>query len=88
VQPEGEKGSFIRVLGVSLDLYDERVALKVDVAFPRSRERRKDLRALRERIVRELPKRYLSTEEAASEALGVVEEMQGMLESAREAPTP
>ena len=43
-----------------------------------------DLRALHERILRELPRRELSVEEAANGALEAVEEMQGMLEGVRE----
>jgi hypothetical protein len=83
VEPEGESGSFIRVFGVSMDLEDEQVNLIVDL-HSLACENAEDLRALHERIVRELPKRDLSVEEAANEALDVVEEMQGMLEGVRE----
>ena len=43
-----------------------------------------DLRALHERIARELPRWELTVEEVANEALDAVEEMQGMLEDVRE----
>jgi len=83
VEPEGEKGSFVRVFGVSIDLEDERVDIHVDVRSLAC-EDTEDLRALHERIVRELPKKDLTVEEAANEALDVVEEMQAMLEGVRE----
>jgi hypothetical protein len=83
VELEGESGSFIRVFGVSIDLEDEQVNLLVDLRSLAC-ENVEDLRVLHKRIVRELPKRDLSVEEAANEALDVVEEMQGMLEGVRE----
>jgi hypothetical protein len=83
VEPEGESGSFVRVFGVSVDLEDEQVNLTVDLRSLAC-ENPGDLRLLHERIVRELPRRDLSVEEAANEALDVVEEMQGMLGGVRE----
>jgi hypothetical protein len=83
VEPEGESGSFVRVFGVSMDLEDEQVNLTVDLRSLACNNA-EDLRALHERIVRELPKRDLSVEEAATEALDVVEEMRVMLEGVRE----
>lgn len=83
VEPEGEKGSFVRVFGISLDLEDERVDITVDLRSLVC-DNTEDLRALHERIVRELPKRELTVEEAANEALYVVEEMKEMLEGVRE----
>jgi hypothetical protein len=43
-----------------------------------------DLPALHERIVEQMPRRKLTVEEAAHDALEAVEEMQGMLEDVRE----
>src|SRR5918998_1689859 len=43
------------------------------------------LRALHERIARELPRRQITVEEAANDALEAVEGMQGVLERVREA---
>jgi len=83
VEPEGERGSFVRVFGVSLDLEDERVDITVDLRSLAC-EDTEDLCALHERIARELPKRELSVEEAANEALDIVEEMRAMLEGVRE----
>ncbi len=83
VEPEGERGSLVRVFGVSLDLEDERVDITVDLRSLAC-EDADDLSALHGRIVRELPKRELSTEEAANEALYIVEEMRGLLEGVRE----
>jgi hypothetical protein len=83
VEPEGERGSFVRVFGVSLDLEDEQVDITVDLRSLAC-ENTEDLRALHERIARELPKRELSVEEAANEALDIVEEMRAMLEGVRE----
>jgi hypothetical protein len=73
----------VRVFGVSIDLEDEQVDISVDLRSLAC-EDTDDLRALHERIVRELPKRELTTEEAAIEALGLVEEMKDMLEGVRE----
>jgi hypothetical protein len=83
VEPEGEKGSFVRVFGVSIDLEDEQVDIFVDLRSLVCVDA-KDLRALHERIVRELPKIELGVEEAANEALYVVEEIREMLEGVRE----
>jgi hypothetical protein len=70
--------------GVSLDVEGARVDLVVDPNSFACRDA-SDLRTLHERIARELPKRELTVEEAANEALEAAEEMQGMLEDAREA---
>jgi hypothetical protein len=83
VESEGEKNSFVRVFGVSIDLEDEQVDISVDLRSLAC-EDTDDLRALHERIVRELPKSELTTEEAAIEALYIVEEMREMLEGVRE----
>jgi hypothetical protein len=83
VEPEGERGSFVRVFGVSVDVEDERVDISVDLSSLAC-EDAEDLRALHGRIVRELPKRDLNMEEAANEALDIVEEMREMLEGVRE----
>jgi hypothetical protein len=83
IEPEGERGSFVRVFGVSIDLEDEQVDISVDLRSLAC-ENTYDLRALHERIVRELPKRELGVEEAANDALYVVEEMREMLEGVRE----
>jgi hypothetical protein len=83
VEPEEESGSFVRVFGVSMDLEDEQVNLTVDLRSLACNNA-EDLRVLHERIVRELPKKDLSVEEAATEALDVVEEMRVMLEGVRE----
>jgi hypothetical protein len=83
VEPEGERGSFARLFGVSVDLEDERVDISVDLRSLAC-EDADDLRALHERILRELPKRELGVEEAANEALDIVEEMRAMLEGVRE----
>ena len=84
VEPEkgGEKPAVI-VRGVSLEVGGAWVDLRVDPNSFACRDA-SDLRALHERIVRELPKRKLTVEEAANEALEAVEEMQGMLEDVRE----
>jgi hypothetical protein len=83
VEPEGERGYFVRVFGVSIDLEDEQVDVSVDLRSLVC-EDTDDLRAVHKRIVRELPKRELGVEEAATEALYVVEEMREMLEGVRE----
>jgi hypothetical protein len=84
VKPE-ETGDVlsVSVRGVSLDVEGAWVDLTVDPNSFVCRDA-SDLRALRERIARELPKRELTVEEAANEALEAVEEMQGMLEDVRE----
>jgi hypothetical protein len=73
----------VSVRGVSLDVEGARVDLTVDSSSLACRDT-SDLRALHERIARELPKWELTVEEAANEALEAVEEMQGMLEDVRE----
>ena len=80
---EGEDALSLSVRGVSLDVEGAWVDLTV---APNSLacEGADGLRALHERIVMELPKRNLTVEEAATEALEAVEEMQGMLEGVRE----
>jgi hypothetical protein len=83
VEPEGERGTFVRVFGVSIDLEDEQVDVSVDLRSLVCDDT-DDLRTLHGRIWRELPKRELGVEEAASEALYVVEEMREMLEGVRE----
>jgi len=73
----------VSVRGASLDLPDQRVSTRVPLRSLAC-EDTDDLRALRERIVKDLPKREISVEEAADEALEAVEEMQGVLEGVRE----
>ena len=73
----------VSVRGVSLDVEGARVDLTVDPSSFECRDA-SDLRALHERIARELPRWELTVEEAANEALEAVEEMQGMLEDVRE----
>ena len=83
---EAEKGRenvAVSVRGVSLDVEGAWVDLTVDPNSFVCRDA-SDLRALHERIARELPKRDLTVEEAANEALEAVEEKQGMLEDVRE----
>jgi hypothetical protein len=72
-----------RVRGNSLESARRRVDISVDVRSLAC-ENADDLRALHERIARELPRREVSVEEAANEALEAVEEMQGVLERVRE----
>jgi hypothetical protein len=72
-----------RVRGNSLESARRRVDISVDVRSLAC-EDADDLRALHERIARELPRREVSVEEAANEALEAVEEMQGVLERVRE----
>ena len=72
-----------RVRGDSLESSHRRVDISVDVRSLAC-ESADDLRALHERIARELPRTEVSVEEAANEALEAVEEMQGVLESVRE----
>jgi hypothetical protein len=78
----GEKPA-VRVRGVSLDLQDTWIDLIVDPNSLACKDT-SDLRALHDRIVRQLPKRQLTAFEAASEALEHVEEMQAALEDVRE----
>lgn len=72
-----------RVRGDSLESSLRRVDISVDVRSLAC-ESADELRALHERIARELPRTEVSVEEAANEALEAVEEMQGMLERVRE----
>ena len=86
VKPEESgEGLSVGVRGVSLDVEGAWIDLTVDPNSFACGEA-SDLRALHERIVRELPRRNLTIEEAANEALNTVEEMQGMLEGVREIP--
>jgi hypothetical protein len=73
----------VRVRGASLESPGRRVDTRVALRSLAC-EDTDDLRALHERIVRELPRRRLSVEEAANRALNAVETMQGMLEGVRE----
>ena len=84
VEPEeGEGALSVSVRGVSLDVEDAWVDLTMDPNTFACRDA-SDLRALHERIVEQMPKRELTVEEAANDALEAVEEMQGMLEDVRE----
>ena len=84
VDSDEDKGTLaVRVRGVSLDVEGARVDLTVDPSSFACRDA-SDLRALHERIARELPRWELTVEEVANEALEAVEEMQGMLEDVRE----
>jgi hypothetical protein len=84
VKANEDKGTLsVSAHGVSLDVESARVDLTVDPSSFSCRDA-SDLRALHERIARELPKRELTVEEAANEALEAVEEMQGILEDVRE----
>ena len=74
---------FAKVSGTSLESSRRRVDISVDVRSLAC-EDADDLRALHERIARELPRRELTVEEAANEALDAVEEIQGVLERVRE----
>ncbi len=74
---------FARVRGASLESSHQRADISVDLRSLAC-EDADDLRALHERIARELPRREVSAEEAANEALLAVEEMQGVLERVRE----
>jgi hypothetical protein len=73
----------VSVRGVSLDVEGAWVDLTVDLNSFACRDA-SDLRALHDRIVGQMPKRELTVEEAANEALEAVEEMQGILEDVRE----
>jgi hypothetical protein len=73
----------VSVRGVSLDVEGAWVDLTVDPNSFACRDA-SDLGALHERIVEQMPKRELTVEEAANEALEAVEEMQGILEDVRE----
>ena len=75
---------FARLRGTSLESPHRRVDISVDVRSLAC-EDADDLRALHERIARELPRREITVEQAANEALEAVEEMQGVLEGVREA---
>jgi hypothetical protein len=81
IEDEGTLSMSVR--GVSLDVEGVWVDLTVDPNSFACRDA-SDLRALHERIVEQMPKRELTVEEAANEALEAVEEIQGMLEDIRE----
>jgi hypothetical protein len=84
VEPEEGKDALpMSVRGVSLDVEDAWVDLTVDPNTFACRSA-SDLRALHERIAEQMPKRELTVEEAANDALEAVEEMQGILEDVRE----
>jgi hypothetical protein len=84
VETSEDKGTMsVSVRGVSLDVECAWVDLTVDPNSFACRDA-SDLRALHERIVEQMPKRELTVEDAANEALEAVEEMQGMLEDVRE----
>jgi hypothetical protein len=84
VETNEDKGTLsVSVRGVSLDVEGAWVDLTVDPNSFACTDA-SDLRALHERIVEQMPKRELTVEEAANEALEAVEEMQGMLEDVRE----
>jgi hypothetical protein len=72
-----------RVRGTSLESSHRRVDISVDVRSLACDDA-DDLRALHERLARELPRREVTVEESANEALEAVEEMQGVLEGVRE----
>jgi hypothetical protein len=74
---------FARVRGASPESPHQRADISVDVRSLAC-EDAEDLRALHERIAKELPRREVTAEEAANEALEAVEEMQGVLEGVRE----
>jgi hypothetical protein len=80
---ESRAGLAVNVRGVSLDVEDAWIDLTMD---PNSFAcvDASDLRALHERIVEQIPRRQITVEDAANDALEAVEEMQGMLESVRE----
>jgi hypothetical protein len=75
--------TFVRVSGTSLESSHQRVDISVDVRSLAC-EDADDLRTLHERIARELPRREVSVEESANQALEAVEEIQGVLERVRE----
>jgi hypothetical protein len=84
VETDEYKGTLaVSVRGFSLEVEGARVDLTVDPSSFACRDA-SDLRALHERIARELPRWELTVEEVANEALEAVEEMQGMLEDVRE----
>jgi len=80
---ENEGAPSVSVSGVSLDVEGAWVDLTVDPNSLACRDA-SYLRTLHERIVEQMPKRDLTVEEAANEALEAVEEMQGVLEDVRE----
>jgi hypothetical protein len=73
----------VRVRGDSLDVEGARVDLTVDPNSFACGDT-SDLRALHERIVEQMPRRELTVEKVANDALEAVEEMQGTLEGVRE----
>jgi hypothetical protein len=84
VETNEEGGTLsVSVRGVSLDVEGAWVDLTMDPNSLACRDA-SDLRVLHECIVEQMPKRELTVEEAANEALEAVEEMQGVLEDVRE----
>ena len=80
---ESGAGLVVSVRGVSLDVEGAWIDLTVDPNSFACGDA-SDLRALHERIIEQMPRRQITVEEAANDALEAVEEMQGMLESVRE----
>jgi hypothetical protein len=83
IKLDNDASTSARVRGTSLDSSHRRVDISVDVRSLACADA-DDLRALHERIARELPRREVSVEEAANKALEAVEGMQGVLERVRE----
>jgi hypothetical protein len=80
---ESRDGLVMNVRGVSLDVEGAWIDLTVDPnTFACGNT--SDLRALHERIVEQMPRRELTVENVANDALEAVEEMQGTLEGVRE----
>ena len=80
---ESGAGLLVSVRGVSLDVEGAWIDLTLDPNSFACGDA-SDLRALHERIIEQMPRRQITVEEAANDALEAVEEMQGMLESVRE----
>jgi hypothetical protein len=76
-------GLAVSVRGVSLDVEGARIDLTVNPNSFACGDA-SDLPALHEHIVEQVPRKELTVEEAAHDALEAVEEMQGMLEDVRE----
>jgi hypothetical protein len=74
---------FAKVSGTSLESPQRRADISVDVRSLAC-ENADDLRTLHEHIARELPRREVTVEQAANEALEAVEEIQGVMEKVRE----
>jgi hypothetical protein len=83
IKLDNDASMFARVRGTSLESSRRRADISVDVRSLAC-EDADDLRALHERIASELPRREVTVEEAANEALEAVEEIQGVLERVRE----